>query len=302
MKNIAITIFVVLIFVGMGIKLVAFQVRETELALVKRFGNPIREITEPGLYFKWPAPIDMKEKFDSRVMITEIELNETTTKGALPIIIQAYVLWRIAEPLKFHNSVQGVSNAQDSLRSLTRDVGNNVLGKHNFSEFVNSDPNKIKLQDIQNEMLASLSKAVDDSDYGIKIETLGIKQLKIDQDVTKAVFERMKAERNSATTAIMDEGKALAARIKTDAKSKRAELLAAAEARAKAIRAQGDASAAQYYKLMSEDSEFAMFLRDIEAIKKILGNRTTYVVPTDIEPFDLLRGIRALQPAGANER
>ena len=57
MKNVAITILVVLIVAVLGLYLVSFQIREIESGLVTTFGKPTREITEPGWYFKWPAPI-----------------------------------------------------------------------------------------------------------------------------------------------------------------------------------------------------------------------------------------------------
>ena len=75
----------------------------------------------------------------------------------------------------------------------------------------------------------------------------------------------------------------------TDADSMQTELLAAADARAKAIRAQGDAEAAGYYKMLEEDPQLAMFLRDIEALKKILENRSTLVIGADSEPFRMLK-------------
>ena len=47
-------LLLILIF---GLLLFAFQVRTTEVAVVTTFGNPTRPITEPGLYLKWPWPI-----------------------------------------------------------------------------------------------------------------------------------------------------------------------------------------------------------------------------------------------------
>ena len=82
MKNITITIFILLVVVVLGLYLVSFQVRETESAMVMTFDKPTREITEPGWYFKWPAPIQSFVKFDSRMRVLEAETGETTTKGA----------------------------------------------------------------------------------------------------------------------------------------------------------------------------------------------------------------------------
>lgn len=295
MKNIAITIFIVLIVAIMVLYLVSFQVREIESVLVTTFGKPTREITEPGWYFKWPAPIQKVHPFDSRMRVFEAELGETTTKGAVPIIINTFIVWKIAEPLEFFNAVGTIKEAENKLRSQLGDTQNKVIGRHYFAEFINSDPAKIKFEEIQDEMLTDLKQAVR-TDYGIEIKTLGIKQLKISEDVSKDVFERMRAERNRKTEATIAEGNAEATRIRADADSKKTELLAAAEARAKAIRAEGDAEAAKYYKLLDEDPEFAIFLRKIEALKKYLEKRSTIVFSADMEPFKLLREMPVLEP------
>lgn len=300
MKNIAILIFIVLIVTILGLRLISFQVSETESCLVTTFGKATRPITEPGLYFKWPAPIQKYHKFDSRMRVFEVEIEETPTAGGEPIIVNTYVVWKIAEPLKFFNAAKAaktVTNPEDELlRSRIRNTQNNVIGRHYFSEFVNSDPSKIKFDEIQNEMLTDLQEAVTAADIGIEIKTLGIKQLKVSEDVSKEVFERMKAERNRRTEAIISQGKAEATKITTDAKSKSDELIAAAEARAKAIRGQGDAEAAKYYKMLEADPELAMLLRNLEALQKILETRTTLVVPTDKKPFTLLKEMPELSP------
>ena len=291
----AITILVVLIVAVLGLYLVSFQVREIESGLVTTFGKPTREITEPGWYFKWPAPIQRVYKFDSRMRVFEAEMGETTTKGSIPIIVNTYVVWKIAEPLKFFNSVGTVKDAESKLRSQLGDTQNKVIGRHYFSEFVNSDPAKIKFEQIQDEMLADLHDVVKDH-YGVEIKTVGIKQLKISEEVTKDVFERMRAERTRRTQAIIAQGNAEAIKIKTDADSKKTELLAAAEARAKAIKGEGDAEAAKYYKMLEADPELAMFLRDVEALKKILQERSTVVLSADTEPFKLLKQMPRLEP------
>lgn len=297
MKNLAITIFIVLIITILGLYLVSFQVRETESAFVTTFGKATKEseITEPGWYFKWPAPIQRVYKFDSRMRVFEADIGETTTKGAVPIIVNTYVVWKIAEPLKFFNAVGTVREAESKLRGQINDTQNRIIGQHYFAEFVNSDPSKIKFEEIQAEMFTDLKQAVRD-DYGIEIKTLGIKQLKISENVSEDIFDRMRAERNRKTEATIAQGNAEATKIRADADSKKTELLAAAEARAKAIMGEGDAEAAKYYKMLDEDPEFAMFLRNIEAIQKILEKRSTVVFSADTEPFDLLRKMPALEP------
>jgi modulator of FtsH protease HflC len=295
MKNITITIFIVLLFVVLALVFTMFQVRETESALVMTFGKATRQIKSPGLYFKWPPPIESVQKFDSRARGLVAEPGETPTKGAVPIIVNTFVVWRIAEPLDFFKSVGTIKEAEAKLLSQISDAQNKVIGRHEFSEFVNSDTSKIKFDDIEKEMLTEVQKA-SLVNYGIEVRSLGIRQLKISEDVSKDVFERMKAERNRRTEATIAEGNAASKKIVTNALSMHTEMLAAAEARAKAIRAQGDAEAAQYYKLLEQDPQLAMFLRDIDALKKILEQRSTIVISADTEPFKLLRQMPDLKP------
>jgi membrane protease subunit HflC len=305
MKNITITIFIVLIVAVLGLYFASFQIRETESVLVTTFGNPKRVITEPGWYFKWPAPIQQVYKFDSRMRVYEANLGEeTTTREAIPIIVNTYVVWRVSEPLQFFNANErgNVTEAETKLRSHIRDTQNRIIGQHNFGEFVNNDPSKIVFEDIENEILEDLNvKQNIKEKYGIEIKTVGIKQLKISEDVSKDVFARMIAERNRKTEETKSEGNAEAIKIKTDANSIKVELLAAATARAKAIQAEGDAQAAKSYKLLEADPEFAIFLQNIEALKATLEKNSVIVLSTDAPPFRLLREIPVIVPRDPNE-
>ncbi len=293
MKTAWILVFVLLIAAVLLLYLVSFQVRETESAIVTRFERPRGEaITEPGLYWKWPSPIEAVHKFDSRMRLFEGVLEETTTKGGDPITVVSYVVWRVGDPMKMFN--QKV-DPEMQLMDLLRNKQNAVIGQHYFDEFVNQDPKKIKFDEIEKEMTDAIA-AIASENYGITVEGVGIKQLKVSEDNTKKAFEQMRAERNSKATAIRTEGASLAKKITSDADSKKIELLAAAEARAKQIRGQGDAEAAQYYKLLETDPEFAMFLRDVDALKKILKERTTLVFSTDVEPLQLLREMPKISP------
>jgi membrane protease subunit HflC len=295
MKNFSIVILVVLIVAVMLLYLVSFQVRQTESALVMTFGKPTREITEPGWKWKWPEPIQTKRIYDSRPVLFEGVEEETTTKGGEPIIVQSYLIWRVAEPKKFREAVRDIAGAEKLLRGRLRDAQNNVVGRHYFSEFVNTDRTQIKFDEIETEMADTLAGPVKDA-YGIKVESVGIKILKVSEKVTQDVFARMRADRKRKTEATLAQGDAEATRIKSDATSKVTELLAAAEARAKAIRGSGDAEAAQYYKMLEADPEFAMFLREIETLKKTLKERATVVLPADAEPFKLLKQMPQIEP------
>ena len=67
------------------------------------------------------------------------------------------------------------------------------------------------------------------------------------------------------------------------------QIVAEAEAKAREIRAEGDAEAAKYYEVFSKNPELAIFLRKLDALSQIMKTRTTLVVDTNTAPFDLLQ-------------
>jgi len=295
MKNFGIGILIFLIVGLMLLYLVSFQVRQTESAMVMTFGEPTRQITEPGWNWKWPSPIQTVRRYDTRLQRLEGVEEEITTKGSEPIIVKFYMLWRIVEPEKFQEAVGDIAGAKKVLDSKLRDAQSKVVGQHYFSELVNIDRDKIKFEVIESQMSEALGRSVLDS-YGIEVAAVGIERLGISKKVTEDVFERMKADRRRKTEATLAQGKAEATKILSDAESKVKELLAAADARAKTIMGQGDAEAAQYYKMLDADPAFAMFLREIETLKRTLKQRATVVLPADSAPFKLLKEMPALEP------
>ena len=301
MRNFWTLLVVVLVVVILVLSSVMFQVRQTEKVIVVRLGKPVRTIEEPGLKFKWPTPIEVVREFDSRSrLFQETPEEEVSTAGGEPIIVKTFVVWRIAEPQQFLEAVKDILTAEESLKSLLRDNQNSVIGRHYFSEFVNTNPERIQFEQIEQEIADAIRpKAL--ADYGIEVQSVGIKRLMIPKNVTESVFERMRKDRNTKTEAILSEGTAQAEQIETDAEAKQKELLAVADAMAKQIRGKGEAEAAKYYEALEADPDLAMFLRDLEALKKILAERSTIVLGVDTEPIQLLKEMPKLQPKSATE-
>ncbi len=294
MKNIWVVVFVLLILTVLGLFLFTFQLRETEIAVVTTFGKPTRTVVEPGIYFKWPRPVNDKKLYDGRNHLYETVLTDTTTRGGEPINVTSYIIWKIDDPGDFRESVADTKEAEKQLDALLRDAQNTVIGQHYFSEFVNSDPGKIRFTAIENEIAARIRPGA--LKLGIDVKVVGIRRLGVSEAVTTQVFERMKADRKRKTAQITADGDAEATKIRKSAEAKRTELRAIVEARAKAIRGSGDAEAAAYYKMLEEDPEFAMFLRDIEALRKILEKKTTIVLGADTDPIGLLKKAPDMQP------
>ena len=295
MKNLPVIILVLLIAVVLGVFFFSFKVSETEVAVLTTFGEPVEGTIEPGWHFKLPQPIQKVKTYDSRARLYETALEETTTSDLVPLTVSNYIVWRIEDPLKFLQSVGTVEDAKDKLYPALRNTRNSIIGEFEFNKFVNADPEKIKFEEIELRMEKSLAEYAA-REYGIKVETVGIKQIGVSADTTKEVFERMKAERQRRIDAILAEGKAESDKIRSDAEAKQTELLAIVDAQAQIIRGAGDAEAAQYYEMLKEEPEFAIFLRDIEALREMLKENSTIVLGAKTEPVKLLDKVPDIQP------
>ena len=108
--KIAIALIVALIVVYFGF---TCEVRESNAAIILRFGAPRAEITEAGLYFKLPWPFETVVTYDNRVQYLESNNHETTTMDKKNIILQSYATWEIKDPLTYHNTV-GAKGTVDS--------------------------------------------------------------------------------------------------------------------------------------------------------------------------------------------
>src|SRR6476619_4051612 len=65
-----------------------------EAIVVTRVGNPLRVITDPGLVWKIPAPIESTVPVDLRIKTTSSGLQDVGTRDGLRVLMQAYVAWQ----------------------------------------------------------------------------------------------------------------------------------------------------------------------------------------------------------------
>ena len=184
-----VVVFALLLFV--------FQVRQSETAVVTTFGRPVRNITEPGAYFKWPWPVQRVYKFDDRIQNFEDKFNETLTADQNNLITSVYVGWQISDASAFLNHFRdgSVPAAERMLESMLRSANIAVVSKHSLSDFVNADPQALKFDAIENEIEQAVQNELRTNECGIRLEFLGLKRFGLPESVTQTVFDRMKNER-----------------------------------------------------------------------------------------------------------
>ncbi len=272
----------------------AFQVRQTEVAIVTLFGNYSGGAREPGLHFRLPWPIESVHRFDNRVRNFEKKYEPTPTRDGRLLMTEVFVGWRIADPKLFLERFSGdVNTAQQRLDELVRQAKNSVVGQHDLRDFISTDPKELKFDAIEKEILA-IVKPKAEATYGIDVSLVGFKQIGLPESVTAKVFERMRAEREELVKQFRGEGDAQARTIHSEAERERAQLLAQAEAQATQIKGQADAKAAEALKTFEQNPELAVFLLKLKALQESLHDRSTLILDPQTPPFDLLKGQKGL--------
>ncbi|MEE9403250.1 MAG: protease modulator HflC [Algisphaera sp.] len=251
-------------------------------------GNSGSVITEPGLYFKWPWPINKVYNFTTRVQLLEQELAQFQTADNNSVALQTYVTWRIVDPYRFFVSLQNVEQARDVLGTQT----SNLLGEitqYRFDQLVNLDPAKIKLGEIETNCTAQLAAEVARLDYGIQIEQVGIRRLVLPESTTQKVFERMRSTRERLAASAKQEGENEAVRITAEAERVKGQILSFANAEATKIKSEGLKDAGQRYATFAENTELAVFLRQVDTLKKMLPGSTLILDANALEFLNLIR-------------
>ena len=277
--------------------LFTFQVRKSEVAVVTTFGNPTREILQPGNYMpyaKWPWPIQKVYKFDQRVQNFEDKLTEGLTRDSFNLLTSVYVGWKITEPKaffpKFAGSADPIAEAERVLERLLGNAKSAVVGNHPLSDFVNASDNGTNFLAIENQILTTVQSMVRAENYGLDVEFLGIKKLQLPENVTQNVFERMQSERKVLADRSQFEGEAEASKIRSGADRKAAEMLADAEGKATAIRGAAEADAAKSLAVFQQNPELANFIFQLTALQDSLKERSTLVIDQRTPPMGLLLG------------
>jgi len=265
-----------------------FEVRYTETAIKKTWGKPAAEaITEPGLKFKWPAPIQTVKKYDQRIRTLEDRTEETRTVDGKNLVVTTFTLWKIKDPSKFLTNFPG--GEEDGERKLRTTVVTHklaVIGRRSFDEFVSTDPEKRKLREIEKEIQQAVARDVE-KDYGIEIVGFGTKKLGLPQSVTTAIFNAMKSHEQAKAARYQAEGDARAADILAGAKATRDRIIGAVQQKVSEIQSDAQRVVGGYYKEFNSHPELRIYLDKLRALAEALKERTTLILDTSEAPWDV---------------
>lgn len=266
-----------------------YTVKYHEVGIKTRFGKATDSIiTEAGLGFKWPKPIDSVIKLDTRLQMIETPLETIQTLDGQQLVVRAFLLWRIdvegEGPLNFytHYKNASLSDATESLRSEFRTSVKHGVSNYRFNQLIGPDSQIALVEAAIQEQMQSIR------DKGVRPVKVGFRQMSLPAKTVNAVISRMNRERKNLANLERVRGSAEATRIQSEAIIDSEKIMAFANQRAEEIRAQGDALAATYLQQMSEDEDLAIFLVWIDALEKSLSETTTFILEQDVAPWHLM--------------
>ena len=263
-------------------------VREGNCAVILRLGAVREEITDAGLYFKLPWPFETVKTYDARLQCLESDSLETTTKEKRNVILQSYVVWKIDDPVLFHNSVGATDSVNKYIKDQVFSATNSTLGGYELVNLVSLEEQAIKIDAIQNEIFTRVRDNCK-KNYGIEVSDVSILRLSLPQTNLQSVFEQMSADRQKDIDIILANARTEANKITTEADTEAAKIRAEGVTEAAAIKAQTETEVAKIYaEAQKANIELYKFLKDLDTIVASVNETSVLVVKADEYPFNVL--------------
>lgn len=277
------TLVMVLLIAGLVGAQSVFTVHQTQKALILQLGEPVDRTLEPGLHFKLPF-IQNVNYFDARILNYDARPADALTSDKKAIVLDNYARWRIVDPLAFYRTLRLVPTAQSRLDDIIYSQLRAVVGQYTLTQVVSSKRQEIMdlVRDQANAFIGT---------YGVEVVDVRIKRTDLPPENQRAIFGRMKAERERQATQYRSEGQEEATRLRSAADRDRTILLAEAQMKSEVFRGEGDAEATRIFaQAVSQSPEFYEFTRSLQAYKKALKDKTRLLLSPE-DPF-----LRYLRP------
>lgn len=264
-----------------------FVVNQTQQALVLQFGKPIRAEQTPGLKFKIPF-VQNVEFYDARLLDFDAEKKEVTAADQKRLVVDAFLRYRITDPLLYKQTVANEYNMRSRLNTILEASLRQEIGRVTLASVV-SDERKPLMERVRKLVNAQASGAKLDehgkiipgntSGFGIEVVDVRIMRADLPAENSESIYKRMQTEREREAKEFRAKGAEDAQKIRATAEKERTILLADARKNADIIRGEGDKEATKIFAAsFGQDKEFFEFYRTMQAYKKTLGKEDTTMV------------------------
>ena len=268
-KTLSAVLIVFLLFACVSCLVVTYP---DEYKMVKQFGEIVRVVDTPGVSFKIPV-IQEADRLPKCKQIYDIPKSDVITRDKKTMIADAFVLWRISDPVKFTRYLNGqLAQAQSRISTSVFSSLKSVISNMDQAAIIENRNGKLA-QDIRDSIGNSLEG------YGIEILSVETKSLDMPDDNKQAVYERMISERNNIAASYTAKGNSEAQKIRNNTDREVSVMRSEANRNAEILLAEGEA---EYMRILSEayndesKADFYNFVRSLDAAKESLrgGSKT----------------------------
>lgn len=242
----------------------AFRVlREYERAVVFLLGR-FQNVKGPGLIIIIPV-LQQMVRVDLRTIVMDVPTQDLITRDNVSVRVNAVLYFKVLDP---DRAVLNVENYMEAVGQLAQTTLRSVLGQHELDQLL------AEREQLNNNIQVILDQQTDQ--WGIKVASVEIKHVDIDESMIRAIAKQAEAER---------------------------------ERRAKIIHADGEFEAST--RLVDAASQLAsepgsMQLRYLQTLTEIAGEKSsTIVFPLPVNVMEatarLLGGAPRDQKAGETE-
>jgi modulator of FtsH protease HflC len=267
-----------------------FVVDQRQFGVVYALGQVKEVISEPGLKFKLPPPLQNVSYIDKRLLtLDSVDTEPMLTAEKQRVVIDWYVRWRITDPLAYIRNV-GLDEAagNNQLNRVVRNAFQEEVNRRTVRELLSSKREQL-MSDVKREVLEVVKGA---KPWGVDVVDVRITRADYVDAITESVYRRMEAERKRVANELRSTGAAEGEKIRADADRQREVAVANAYRDAQKIKGEGDAQAAAIYaESFGRDPQFAQFYRSIEAYKASF-NKKGDVLVVDPQGTEFFRTFR----------
>lgn len=283
---------ILVILLGIGISSAAYTVHQTSQAIVLQFGEPKRVITEPGLHWKLPF-LQNVLYYEKRVLNLDPPVERILLADQKRILVDAFVRYRISDALEFFKTVRTEGGVRQRLGPIVNASLRGVMGNATLASVLSEERSDLMRQ-IQERVNIEASR------FGINLVDVRIGRADFPEEISQAVYGRMKSEREREAAEFRAQGFEQAQRIRATADREATVIRAEAQKEAEIERGKGEALRTQILNdAFGRDQEFFNFYRSMQAYEGALSGQSTYMVLSpDSEFFDFFSEIE--QPTTSN--
>jgi len=202
----AVSIFLIILTFPLSIWGCIKMVQEYQRAVIFRLGRVKKGGSMgPGLFFIIPC-IDTIQVVDLRTVSFDVPPQEILTKDSVTVAVDAVVYYKISNPMA---SVCNVTNASQSTRLLASTTLRTILGTKTLQEILADREHTAEI------ILSQLDQATDS--WGIRVERVEVKDVRLPQQLQRAMAAEAEATREARAKVIAAEGEQKASRALKEA-------------------------------------------------------------------------------------